>query len=149
MSPRKKGAILSFVLSGNLEIPSLTGFELRTFRVTVRSLIHYTKFPNEIFLKFLRTNFHIYSQSFCALWQSRQSDRSTIGNFFWKDKKQESLITSDLHRIFAWNFQNVCESTQSTIFIIRFPCESCSAKKWSALLLSSVIHFFAKQLSCG
>ena len=99
MSPRKKGAILSFVLSGNLEIPSLTGFELRTFRVTVRSLIHYTKFPNEIFLKILRTNFQIYSQSFCGRVSSRIDQQSAIS--FEKTKKQESLITLDLHRIFA------------------------------------------------
>ena len=131
MSPRKKGAILSFVLSGNLEIPSLTGFELRTFRVTVRSLIHYTKFPNEIFLKFLRTNFHIYSQSFCALWQSRQSDRSTIGNFFWKDKKTRIINYFGSTSNFCMKFSEctVCESTQSTIFIIRFPMWKLFGKK--------------------
>ena len=35
MSPRKKGAILSFVQSGNFELLSQTGFEPGTLRVAV------------------------------------------------------------------------------------------------------------------
>ena len=41
----EKGAVSPFVQSGNLEISYLTGFEPGTLRVTVGSLIHYTKFP--------------------------------------------------------------------------------------------------------
>ena len=52
MSLIKKGAISSFVQSGNFEILTVTGFEPATLRITVGHLTHYTKFPNEIFLNF-------------------------------------------------------------------------------------------------
>ena len=43
--------ISPFVQSGNHEISSLTGFEPWTLRVAVGPLIHYIKFPYEIFLR--------------------------------------------------------------------------------------------------
>ena len=46
MNLRKKGATSSFVLPGNFEVTSLIRFEPGILRVTVESLIHYTKFPN-------------------------------------------------------------------------------------------------------
>ena len=63
-----------------------------------------------------------------ALKQSRQSNRRTIGNFVWKDIKQESLIT------FAWNFQDVWESTMSYLCHTRLLWESCFVKKWITLI---------------
>jgi len=41
MSPRKKGAISSFVQSGNFELSSQTGFEPGTLRVAVGPLSLY------------------------------------------------------------------------------------------------------------
>ena len=63
----EKGAILPFVQSGNIETSSLTGFELRTLRVTVESLIHYTKSPNRNFFFKFQNNFKSFLQSFCDL----------------------------------------------------------------------------------
>ena len=51
--PYKKGAISSFVQSGNFEILTLTGFEPTTLRVAVSHLTHYTKFPYENILKYI------------------------------------------------------------------------------------------------
>ena len=56
MGLRTKGAISSFVQSGNYESLALTGFEPATWRVTVSHLIHYTKFPYENFFKFFKPN---------------------------------------------------------------------------------------------
>ena len=47
MGLRTKGAISSFVQSGNFESLTLMGFEPATLGVTVGHLIHYTKFPCE------------------------------------------------------------------------------------------------------
>ena len=57
MSPRKKGAISSFVQSGNFEISSVAGFEPGTLQVTVGSLIHYAKFHYEIKFKIFQAKF--------------------------------------------------------------------------------------------
>ena len=103
---------------------ALTGFKLGTFHVTVWSFILYTKFPYEVVW-----NFYGKFSEILFLWQSRQSDQTMFGYFFWKDKNHESLITSNVNQIFAWNFQNVCESTQSTIFVIRFPMWKLFGKK--------------------
>ena len=54
------------------------------------------------FQKFLDKCYKIFT---IFLWQSCQSARAAIGDFFWKDKKQELSITFDLERIFTWNFQ--------------------------------------------
>ena len=77
--PYKKGAITSFVQSGNFEILTLTGFEPATFRVAVGHLTHYAKFPYEHFLRKFKPDFTIF------LWQCRQSDQAAIGDFvnFW------------------------------------------------------------------
>ena len=60
MSLIKKGAILSFVQSGNFETSSVTGFEPGTFRITVGSLIHYTKFPYGKKFKNFKPNLETY-----------------------------------------------------------------------------------------
>ena len=64
MSPRNKGAISSFVQSGNFETSSVTGFEPGTLRVTVGSLIHSTKFPYGKKVKTFKLNFKRILQSF-------------------------------------------------------------------------------------
>ena len=107
MNPWKKVAISSFVQSGNFEISFQAGFEPGTLRVTVWPLIHYTKFPYEIFFKFFKQNSKKIFTIF--LLQSRRLDRTTIGDFFRKDKKQEMFISYDLDRIFPWNFQKWME----------------------------------------
>ena len=56
-------AILYFVQSGNFEILFQAGIEPGTLRVTVGPLIHYTKFPYEIFFKFFKPNVKIFLQS--------------------------------------------------------------------------------------
>ena len=71
MGPRKNGPILPIVHSGNFEISSQTGFEPMTLRVAVGPLIHYAKFPYEIFLKIFQTNFKRFLQSFCGRVASR------------------------------------------------------------------------------
>ena len=85
----ENGALLPFVQSGNVDISSLTGFEPRTLCITVGSLIPCTKFPYRKILKKFSAKFSEIFTIF--LWQSRQSNRATIGDFFRKDKKQESL----------------------------------------------------------
>ena len=80
MNPRKKVAISSFVQSGNFEIASQAGFEPGTLRVTVGPLIHYTKFPYGKKVKNFKPNFKRFFAIF--LKQSRQSNRTTIGDFF-------------------------------------------------------------------
>ena len=57
MSPRKKETIFSFVQSGNFEVSSQTGFEPGILRVTVGTLIQYTKFPYGKFLHKIQTKF--------------------------------------------------------------------------------------------
>ena len=47
MGLRKKVAILSFVLSGNFESLTLTGFEPATMLIAVGDLTHYAKFPEQ------------------------------------------------------------------------------------------------------
>ena len=85
------------------------------------------------------------------LYQSRQSNRVAICNFVWKDKKQESFITFDLDKIFAWNFHDVWdrESTMSNLCHI-FLWEICFVKKvnynnrykWRWLMyLLKYVHF--------
>ena len=78
MSPRKKVAISSFVQSGNFEIASQAGFEPVTLRVTVRPLIHYTKFPYGKKFKKIKPNSNRYLQSFCSRVASRIEQQSAI-----------------------------------------------------------------------
>ena len=59
MGLRKKGAISSFVQSGNFENSTLTGFEPATLSVAVGHLTHYTKFPYEKFFKIFKPNVKI------------------------------------------------------------------------------------------
>ena len=73
--------------------------------------MHYTKFPQEKVLKNVSAKFQ---NNFTILrLQSGQSNRVTIGDFFRRDKKQESLITYDLDRIFAWNFSKFYEKVHN------------------------------------
>ena len=58
MGLRTKGAISSFVQSGNFESLTLTGFEPATLRIAVGHLTHYTKFPYENFLRKFQTRFY-------------------------------------------------------------------------------------------
>ena len=73
MSLIKKGAISSFVQSGNFEILTLTGYEPATLRVAVD-----TKFPYEIFFKIFKPNVKIFLQSFCGRVASRLEQQSAI-----------------------------------------------------------------------
>ena len=88
MSPRKKGAISSFVQSGNFELSPQTGFEPGTLRVTVGPLIHYTKFPYENFSKNLNPNVKRFLQSFCGRVASRLEQQSAISFEKTKNKKR-------------------------------------------------------------
>ena len=90
--------------------------------------------PNVLMNIFQKISSHILRDFAIFLQQSRQSARRTIGNFIWKDKKHESLITFDLDRIFAWNFRDVQESTMSNFCHIKFLQESCFVKKWITLI---------------
>ena len=124
MGPRKKGPISPIVQSGNFEISSLAGFEPVTLRVTVGFLIHLTKFPNEIFFKMFMPNSKRFFTIF--LLQSRQLDWTIIGDFFWKDKKQELSKLKDFsenvrkRKIYdIHEFNEVCE-----IFRIYDVCEN-------------------------
>ena len=78
MSPRKKGAILSFVQPGNFEFQSLTGLEPGTFHVTVGSLNHYTKFIYEKCSTNFKSDFKRYLKSFCGRVASRVEKQSAI-----------------------------------------------------------------------
>ena len=88
MSPRKKGAISSFVQSGNFELSSQTGFEPGTLRVAVGPLIHYTKFPYDNFFKIFKTNVKRFLQSFCGRVASRLKQQSAISFEKTKNKKR-------------------------------------------------------------
>ena len=99
---------------------------IRTHDLPHRSPISIPLYQISLIKKFQKI-FKMILGDFWRQW--RQLDRTTIGNFFWKDKKQDLLITFDINHIFAWNFQDLWGSTLSTIFHWSFWWGSCLIKK--------------------
>ena len=87
MRLRKKEAIMYFVQSGNIEVPSRTGFEPGTLRVTAAPLIHYTKLPYKYFFKKFKPNFKRFLQSFSSRVASRLEEQSAVSFEKTKNKK--------------------------------------------------------------
>ena len=75
MSLRKKGAISSFVQSGNFDSLTLMWFEPASLRVAVGHLTHYAKFPYEKFFKIFKPN---VLQPFCGRVASQLEQQSAI-----------------------------------------------------------------------
>ena len=105
MNQREKVANSSFVQSGNFEVLPQTGFEPGTLRVTAGPLIHYNKLPYTKILKFFKTYFKRYLQSFCGRVASRLEQQSAISFEKTKNKKRLYLFTQT--KFFHEVFRNV------------------------------------------
>ena len=93
MRLRKKEAFSSFVQSGNIEVPSRTGFEPGTLRVTAGPLIQYTKLPYNFFFKKFKPNFKRFMQSLSSSVASQLDEQSAVSFEKTKNKKCLYLLT--------------------------------------------------------
>ena len=138
MSPRKKGAILSFAQSGNFELSPQAGFEPGTLHVTVGPLIHYL-----YQMKIFKPNVKRFLQFFCGRVTSRLEQQSAISFEKTINKKRLYLFTQT--EFFHETFRNLQEGTQSRTFIIILPIGKLFGKKVNyTQYVVRQIHVFAR-----